>query len=304
MKDVLITGGAGKIGFNLVEKLVETNCNITVLDLESRDSLKKFVKIKDQVKVVYGDIEDANLVRDLVKRNDIVIDYAGIMPPLADLNETIANSTNFNGTKNIVDAINELNPECAYIYMSFISVYGQTQKKVRKLSIDTESTHPEDYYSISLIRSEDYIRSNLKKYAILRMPIVLTRKNHFINHMRLDRTIDFITKENLNDLVLGIMRSSKIYGKTFNISGFKAKGREVVELFYKATGSISILGRNIYYGEYEDSDRVDKIFKVDYSALSNVEIDDGKSRIRVGFKKFVNYPRYLLFKFKTRNIKK
>ncbi len=183
MKDVLITGGAGKIGFNLVEKLVETNCNITVLDLESRDSLKKFVKIKDQVKVVYGDIEDANLVRDLVKRNDIV--------------------------------------------------YGQTHKKVRKLSIDTESTHPEDYYSISLIRSEDYIRSNLKKYAILRMPIVLTRKNHFINHMRLDRTIDFITKENLNDLVLGIMRSSKIYGKTFNISGFKAKGREVVELFRK-----------------------------------------------------------------------
>ncbi len=124
MKDVLITGGAGKIGFNLVEKLVETNCNITVLDLESRDSLKKFVKIKDQVKVVYGDIEDANLVRDLVKRNDIVIDYAGIMPPLADLNETIANSTNFNGTKNIVDAINELNPECAYIYVFYKCIWS------------------------------------------------------------------------------------------------------------------------------------------------------------------------------------
>lgn len=296
MKDVLITGGAGKIGFNLVEKLVDSNCNITILDLESKDSVKKFSKIKDQVKVVYGDVEDANLVRDLVKRNDVVIDYAGIMPPLADLNETIANSTNFNGTKNIVDAINELNSECVYIYMSFISVYGTTPKKVRKLSIDTESTNPEDYYSISVIRSEDYIKSNLKKYAILRMPIVLTRKNYYLKHMALNRTMDFITKEDLNDIVLGIMGSNKIYGKTYNISGFKEKTDILVDFLYKKTGSISLLGRNLYYGEFEDNDVIDKVCKMQYTPFEEIKIDFGtRSFIKI-LKIVLNYPKYLIFK--------
>ena len=47
MKDVLVTGGAGKIGFDLVKKLIdETNSNITVLDLESKASNKTLSKVE------------------------------------------------------------------------------------------------------------------------------------------------------------------------------------------------------------------------------------------------------------------
>ena len=249
MKDVLITGGAGKIGFNLVLKLLETNANVTILDLESKDSIKKTLKYKDKVKIVYGDVEDVNLVRDLVKRNDIVIDYAGIMPPLADLNDNIANSTNFGGTKNIVDSILEVNPECVYIYMSFISVYGTTEKKVRKLEVGCESTHPEDPYSVSLIRSEEYIKSKLEKFAIFRMPIVFTRKNYYIRHMKFGRKMDFITPDDLNEIVMGVMKSKQIHGKTYNISGFKMSTNEVMEKLYKITGDFPLFKRNLYYGE-------------------------------------------------------
>lgn len=297
MKDVLITGGAGKIGFDLVKKLVDTNCNITILDLESKASVRKLASIKDKVRIVYGDVEDADLVRDLVKRNDVVIDYAGIVPPLADLNEGIANATNFNGTKNIVDAINELNPDCVYIYMSFICVYGSTSKKVRKLSIESESTYPDDYYSVSIIRSEDYIKSNLKRYSIMRMPIVLTENNYFIKHMKLDRTMDFITKEDLNDIVLATMKSNKIFGKTYNISGFKAKGREVIKKLYDATGEISILNRNIYYGEYEDNSEIDKIVKIKYTTLAEFIEDSMRNipKFRRTMRKLLNSIKYLIF---------
>lgn len=296
MKDVLITGGAGKIGFNLVLKLLETNSNITILDLESKDSIKKTIKYKDKIKIVYGDVEDANLVRDLVRRNDIVIDYAGIMPPLADLNENIANSTNYGGTKNIVDAIKEVNPECVYIYMSFISVYGTSDKKVRKLKIDSETTHPDDHYSISLIRSEEYIRSNLEKYTILRMPIVLTRKNYYLKHIKLNRKVDFITADDLNDIVMGIMKSPKIYGKTYNISGFNISTNEVIEKLYRATGKLSIMKRDLYYGEYEDAKDIEKLVKPGY-----ISFDEFISSLRIStFKriilKIINYPKYIIYK--------
>ena len=46
MRDVLITGGIGKIGFDLVNQLLDTKCNITLLDLESKTSVKKIQKIK------------------------------------------------------------------------------------------------------------------------------------------------------------------------------------------------------------------------------------------------------------------
>lgn len=298
MRDVLITGGAGKIGFNLVKKLLDTNYSVTILDLESKDSLKKLFKIKNKVKFVYGDIEDANLVRDLVKKNDIVIDYAGIMPPLANLNEDIAHSTNYLGTKNIVDAINETNPDCIYIYMSFISIYGSTDKAKRLINIDTDSTHPDDYYSISVIRSEDYIKTNLKKYSIIRMPIVLTRNNYFLKHMKLGRTMDFITRDDLNDLVMGIMQSKKIFGKVYNVSGFRAHTEKVVEALYKATGEISILKRNIYYGEYEDGKVLNGIVDIEYDTLKEAfdKIGNNVSRVKRTFKKTFNYFKYLIFK--------
>lgn len=299
MKDVLITGGAGKIGYDLVMRLLdETNCNVTVLDLESKASVKVLKLIERRARIVYGDVEDANLIRDLVKRNDVVIDYAGIMPPLAELNEDIANATNYIGTKNIVDAIKELNPGCLYIYMSFICVYGRTDNKVRKLTVNTESTHPDDYYSVSIIRSEDYIRSNLERFSIMRMPIVLTKNNYFIKHMKLDRTMDFITKEDLNDVILKVMNSPKIVGKTYNIGGFKAKGREVVKGIYSATGKINVFNRNIYYGEYDDGKEIDKLAKVKYTPLAEY-VEDLKretSDLKRIVRKILTFVKYLIFK--------
>ncbi len=298
MRDILITGGAGKIGINLVNKLLDTNYSITILDLESKESIKRTFKIKNKIKIVYGDVEDANLIRDLVKRNDIVIDYAGVMPPLADLNETIANSTNYMGTKNIVDAINDTNPSCKYIYMSFLSVYGTTKNITRKLSLDTESNYPDDYYSVSIVRSEEYIRSNLENYTIIRMPIVLTRKNYYINHMKPNRKMDFITKEDLNDVVIGILNSDETRGKIYNVSGFKANTNDVVLGIYRTVGKLALFNRNIYYGEFSDADEINEMVNVQYTSLNEFLEDMRResSVLKRIVRKIVNYPKYIIYK--------
>lgn len=181
--------------------------------------------------------------------------------------------------------------------MSFISVYGESDNERRVLNVDTESNHPDDYYSVSLIRSEDYIRSNLKKYAIIRMPIVLTKKNYFLRFMRLNSKIDFITKSDLNDIVLGIIKSKKILGKTFNISGFRANSSDVVEAIYKHSGKLSILNRKIYYGFFEDGETLSEVAKVKCKKL-NEAFEEEKYGFSSKLLKVINYPKYLLLKRK------
>ena len=302
MKDVLITGGAGKIGYDLVCRLLDSRYSITVLDLESKLSRKKLNRVKDKIKIIYGDVEDRNLIFDLVKKNDIVVDYAGIMPPIADLDEKISNSTNFLGTKNIVDAINDVNPDCIYVYMSFISIYGNTAKTTKRLTTNGETDNPDDFYSVSLIRSEEYIREHLKKYIILRMPIVLTSNNYYLKHIKLNRIVNFITVKNMNEIVIGAMKSKKALGNIYNISGFKANTTIFLKNRYKCSGSLGIHFRRLYYGEYDDSDEITDIINIKYQTTSEY-LKELKKRTNPIFriiKQIINFPAYLLFRYKTK----
>jgi len=302
MKDILITGGAGKIGYDLVLQLLDSNYSVTVLELESKLAIKKLNKVKDKVKIVYGDIEDKQLITDLIKKNDIVINYAGIMPPLANINENIANQTNYGGCKNIVDAIKEVNPDCVYIYMSFISIYGNTANTLKRITTNGETTNPEDYYSVSLIRSEEYIKENLKKYTIIRMPIVLTKNNYYIKHMKLDRNIDFITTGDLNKIIIGLLESKKIYKKIYNVSGFKSNSRIFLKNMYKCSGHLGFYIRKLYYGEYDDDDEINNIVNLKYqNANSYFKLLKKKTNpIGRTLRKIINFPAYLIIKRKNK----
>lgn len=301
MKDILIIGGAGNIGHKLINTLLE-DYSITVLDLKSNLALKRLAEYENKIKIVYGDIEDYHLVKDLVKKNDIVINLAGIMPPLAEFHESICNSTNYMGSKNVVDAILEVNKSCLYVYASFISVYGKTSNIEHKISVKEGINNPEDNYSINLMRSENYIKEKLKKYIVLRMPIVLTPNNYYIKHMNLNRMMDFITVDDLNTSILHIIKNEKAYGKTFNISGFKTNSSTFIKNMYKYSGRINMFRRNLYYGEYSDEDIINKLTKIEYSKPGDYyKVLKKENFIFLRYiRKLINLPKYIYYKIKTK----
>ena len=293
MKDILITGAAGKIGYELLKTLINSKYSITVLELPSQEAKDKLGAVEEKIKIVYGDIEDRNLIFDLIQKNDVVIDFAGIMPPLANLSEKLTTSTNYEGCKNIVDAINSVNKKCVYIYPSFISIYGLTKSKQKKLNVHGKTEYPDDFYSVSLIRSEEYIRENVANYIIFRMPIVLTKFNYYIKHLKLNRIVDFITISDLNKIIIESLENKKMYKKTFNLSGFKMNSSTFIKNFYKYTGNVNVLNRYVYYGEFEDSDKANDYININYQSAN----DYFKSFKHPNYiKKLLNIFKYLIVK--------
>jgi len=84
MKRVLITGGAGFIGSNLVKLLLNRGFEVTVLDNLSPqihgDNAKEesplYLSIKDQVNFILGSITDRTLLTKALINQDIIVHYA------------------------------------------------------------------------------------------------------------------------------------------------------------------------------------------------------------------------------------
>ena len=78
MKTYLVTGGAGFIGSHLVDKLIKHADRVLVLDDFSTGSLENLAHLADHpaLRIVEGDISDADLVKELVDQVEAVVHLA------------------------------------------------------------------------------------------------------------------------------------------------------------------------------------------------------------------------------------
>jgi UDP-glucose 4-epimerase len=107
LKSVLITGGCGFIGSNLIKLLREReSCSIRVLDDESTGS-KRDIDAFD-VEVIHGDIGDAKLVQKALAGVDVVVHLAAdtrVIDSIADPEKNFR--TNVLGTFNLLCRMRE-----------------------------------------------------------------------------------------------------------------------------------------------------------------------------------------------------
>jgi UDP-glucose 4-epimerase len=106
-KRVLITGGAGAIGSNLADQLVEAGAEeIVILDnfvRGRRDNLSWALE-NGPVRLVEGDICDNDLVRELTRGIDVVFHHAAIRITQCAEEPRLANQVLVDGTFNVVEA--------------------------------------------------------------------------------------------------------------------------------------------------------------------------------------------------------
>lgn len=76
MKNILVTGGAGFIGSNLVKELLKSNNRISVLDNLSTGSLNNLQDVLSDLEFIKGDIRDSDLMKKIIKKKEVLYHMA------------------------------------------------------------------------------------------------------------------------------------------------------------------------------------------------------------------------------------
>jgi len=162
---VLVTGGAGFIGSHLVDKLLEKNCEVTILDnfdTGKMENLAVHANNKD-FKIVKGDIRDINLVKRTLRDIDVVFHEAAIASvTLSVQNPLTTNDVNVTGTLNVLKASVEAGVK-RFIFASSAAVYGDAASPAKKEDMPLNPTSP---YGASKLAAEGYAKAFYKAYGL------------------------------------------------------------------------------------------------------------------------------------------
>ncbi len=147
---LLVTGGAGFIGSNLVDTLISMGHIVTVIDNESAECNEKFYWNKEAKNYKY-DISDYAKIRPLFEKIDCVFHLAAesrMQPSI--LNPIQAVKTNVVGTATVLQCAMEAGID-RVIYSSTSSFYG---KKNQLPNFETQTEDCLNAYSVSKIAGE------------------------------------------------------------------------------------------------------------------------------------------------------
>ena len=128
-KKILVTGGAGFIGSNLVEKLLELGTRVTVLDNFStgyKHNIEPFFNNKNFT-LIEGDIRDLETCKKACKYQDYVLHEAALGSVPRSINDPItSNEVNVNGFLNILISAKDAGVK-RLIYAASSSTYGDSK---------------------------------------------------------------------------------------------------------------------------------------------------------------------------------
>lgn len=147
----LVTGGAGFIGSNLVDFLLNKGNEVVVIDNESSDSNEKFYW-NEKAKNYKYDICDYEKIYPLFEGIDVVFHLAAearIQPCI--LNPKKAIETNVKGTFNVLEASRKNNVK-RVIYSSTSSAYGLKNKPPLREDMQKDCLNP---YSVTKTCGEE-----------------------------------------------------------------------------------------------------------------------------------------------------
>ncbi|HET7250944.1 MAG TPA: NAD-dependent epimerase/dehydratase family protein [Gemmatimonadales bacterium] len=156
---VLVTGGAGFVGSNLVRRLQREGARVTVLDDLFTGRREN---VPDGVAFVHGTVCDAALVERVVAEHEIVFHAAARNIVVSTRNPREDYETNIGGTLNVLLAARASGVE-RLVYTSSTSVYGNPRTLPINEDDPLSALTP---YAVSKLAGENYCMAFYESYGL------------------------------------------------------------------------------------------------------------------------------------------
>ena len=228
-RQVIVAGGAGFLGSNLVHRLVREGACVVVVDCLLPDSganPTNLQEIPGKVRVVEGDIGDQGLLAPLVAKAEFFFNLAGrtshadsMSDPLNDLHANVVSQLH------LLETIRRENPGIRIVFAGTRQVYGRPHK------LPVSEDHPldpPDVNAVHKIAAEGYHRLYDRVYGIPSNVLRLT--NCYGPRMRI---------KDARQSFVGVWIRLLLEGKPFELWGGEQKrdlafSEDVIEAFLRA----------------------------------------------------------------------
>ena len=159
-RTVLVTGGAGFIGSNLVDELLARGLTVRVIDIFATGSRKN---LNPRAELIEADVRDGEAIRPAFAGIDCVFHVAALPRiPLSIAQPVETHMTNVVGTLNVLIAAREAKVR-RVIYSGSSSVYGD---QATMPLVETMTPNPLNPYALQKYVGEQYTRMFHRLFAM------------------------------------------------------------------------------------------------------------------------------------------
>ena len=250
-KKVLVTGGAGFVGYHLCNKLQNLTDDLTIYDNLSSGKIEN-VNDVSKAKFVKGDILDLKSLFDLPKQDLIYHLAAQVVVPYSMENPMIDFETNAKGTLSVLEKARK--DDSKLVFASSAAVYGNPTQMP---TTEEYGFHPVSCYGLSKVVGEEYCKMYSEQYGL---DVVITRfanvyglRCHGVIHDFLDKLAknpnkleiigtglqsrDLVHISDVVDLLITVGSLQSVNGETYNVG--LGKTTKIIDL---AKMMLTILG--------------------------------------------------------------
>ncbi len=157
LERVLVTGGSGFVGLNIVEALLSAGVDVTSFDAKAMSvtARETFERLPGRLTVVEGDIRQLDALSMAAQTADAIVHGTAVTPN--DVNEAaavdLALSVNVGGTVNALRAA-ALTRQRLMVFLSSASVYGAAELAGGQLDEAASPPAPRSVYAVSKFAAE------------------------------------------------------------------------------------------------------------------------------------------------------
>ncbi len=255
---ILVTGGAGFIGSEVVRQLSLSGAHVIVIDNLSCGN-KEYVSGLPNVNFIEGDICNRNLVARILKRVDAVINLAALtfVPDSYYYPERFF-EVNVTGTMNLLMEAVKLKTLRRFVQISSSEVYGSARiipmneehplfphstYAVSKLAADrlAFTVHKEQGLPVTIVRPFNCFGPRVTQpYVVAEIAIQLLNGNNHIRLGNLESIRDFTYVSDTAEGIIISLNSDELNGQTMNLG--TGQGIKIRELAYMVA---ELLDKNI-----------------------------------------------------------